>query len=110
MYRDSSFATIYRALHRWTNTLEVRFVAGKTAVSWVRNEVPTGSYSILNFRTAYIWRKEAASRPSSTGSTTCRWAEPISGRAGPWAELTFQWGVSVPGMGRSLYVATNVKF
>lgn len=100
----------------WTNAIEAQFVGAKNNVEQVRNEVTTFAYTLFNLRSSYEWQNirvdfgvenvfdtfyylplgGAYIGQGSTMSTTPPLAPP--------------WGVSVPGMGRSFYVATNVKF
>ena len=44
-------------LGRWTNTVEGQFVAAKTDVSDVRNEIETAGYSLFNLRSSYQWKQ-----------------------------------------------------
>ena len=97
---------------RWSNTAELQLVAGKTDVSEVRHEVPTAGYGLLNLRSSYAL--ETVRLDLGIENVFDRfYAHPLGGAyvgegnvMGPGAT----WGIPVPGMGRSLYVAATVKF
>ncbi len=97
----------------WTNTVEAQFVAAKTKVSQVRDEVATGGYSLFHLRSSYVWRQirfdlavenlfnKLYSLP--LGGAYVGQGMTMSGSGVPW-------GVPVPGMGRSIHIAANVEF
>lgn len=97
----------------WTNTLEVEVVGDKTDVSSTRNELETKAYNLLHLRSSYKWKQvrldfgienvldELYDHP--LGGAYTGQGKTMSGTDVPW-------GVSVPGMGRSIYAGVNVKF
>ncbi len=96
-----------------TNTAEVKLVAAKTEVSHVRNEVPTGGYSLLNLRSSYEWQH--ARLDFGIENVFNRfYSLPLGGAyVGQGPSMTtngIPWGVPVPGMGRSFNIALNVHF
>ena len=100
-------------LGSWTTTAELQVVASKRRVSHVRNEVPTGSYSLFNLRSSYEWKH--ARLDVSIENVFNRFYEmPLGGAyLGQGASMstnTIAWGVTVPGMGRSVSVALTLNF
>ena len=97
----------------WTNTIETQFVGAKTAVSQVRDEVKTGAYALLNLRSSLEWQNIRVDFGVENVLNTF-YSLPLGGAyLGQGATMSgsaIPWGVPVPGMGRSFYVATNVKF
>jgi iron complex outermembrane receptor protein len=91
----------------WTNAIEGQFVAAKTHVSSIRKELQTGGYSLLNLRSSYAW-KQARLDVGIDNALDKFHSLPLGGAyIGQKPMLN---GVQVPGMGRSLYTALNVKF
>lgn len=103
---------------RWSNTVEAQFVAAKDDVSQVRNEIKTDGYSLFNLRSSYVWKQlrvdvgvenlfdtayELPLGGAYVGQGTTMSINPPTGNYP-------QWGVAVPGMGRSIYAGLNVKF
>ncbi|NTV10571.1 MAG: TonB-dependent receptor [Zoogloea sp.] len=97
----------------WTNTAEAQLVAGKAHVSRVRDEVPTGGYSLFNLRSSYEWKQVRVDFGIENllnkfyflplGGAYVGQGMTMSGAGVPW-------GVPVPGMGRSFYTGLNFKF
>ncbi|MBW7837458.1 MAG: TonB-dependent receptor [Sphingomonadales bacterium] len=102
-------------LNSWTNTIELEWVDDKDRVSQVRNEIPTDSYSLVHLRSSYEWKRvrfdigvenvfdEFYSHPLSGAYTG-------QGATMPPKPGLVPWGVTVPGMGRSIYAGVNIKF
>lgn len=102
---------------RWHNTLEGEFVAAKEDVSAVRNEMPTVGYGLLHLRARYEadqWNVECG-----VENLLDRYYEhPLGGAyVGQGTTMTVppapnqpRWGTPVPGAGRSVYAAVNLKF
>jgi iron complex outermembrane receptor protein len=100
-------------LKGWSNTAEIKAVAGKKDVSRVRNEIPTGGYWLLNLRSGYEWRH--ARLDFGIENVLDRYyANPLGGAyVGQGPSMTtngIPWGVPVPGMGRSFNLALNLFF
>ena len=105
--------SLTQTLGHWTSTIEEELVAAKTRVSAVRNEVPTGGYALLNLRASYTWKNVRVDFGIQNALDKF-YASPLGGLyLGQGATMSFgaiPWGIQVPGMGRSYYVATNVSF
>jgi len=97
----------------WSNTIEQQLVDAKTNVSQVRNEIKTAGYGLLNLRSSYEW-KQARFDIGIENALNKFYASPQGGAyLGQGMTMSFNgmpWGVSVPGMGRSIYAGVNVKF
>ena len=97
----------------WTTAAEYQVVASKTRVSQVRNEIPTGSYSLLNLRASWEWR--AIRVDLAVENVLDRfYSLPLGGaylgQGASMSTATIPWGVAVPGMGRSYNVAVTLEF
>ncbi|MBI1396710.1 MAG: TonB-dependent receptor [Betaproteobacteria bacterium] len=104
---------ITQAIGAWRNTVEIRGVSAKTHVSRVRNEVPTPGYGLVNLRTSYAWRELRIDASIENVFDRFNFL-PLGGAylgQGPSMTLGgIPWGITVPGPGRSLNVALNVRF
>jgi iron complex outermembrane receptor protein len=104
---------LVQSLGGWTHTAEVQWVAAKTKVSRVRNEVPTDGYGLLNLRTSYAW-KHARLDIGVENVFDRFYSLPLGGAyVGQGASMstsTLPWGITVPGRGRSIEVALNAHF
>jgi iron complex outermembrane receptor protein len=97
----------------WTNTAEVEVVTDKKDVSQVRNELETKGYELLHLRSSHAWQGARIDFGIENvfdkfynhplGGAYLGQGKTMSGTDVPW-------GVSVPGMGRSIYVGMNFKF
>jgi len=103
---NAKLAVVQR-LGSWTNTVEGQFVDAKTKVSQVRNELKTGGYSLFNLRSSYEW-KNLRFDIGLENALNKFYASPQSGAYVGQKPMTY--GTPVPGMGRSLYTALNIKF
>ncbi|BBP02439.1 TonB-dependent receptor [Sulfuriferula nivalis] len=102
-----------QTMGKWRNTIETQFVAAKTDISQVRNEVKTGGYSLVNLRSSYEWKKVRLdvgidnlfdkSYALPTGGAYVGQGQTMSINGIPW-------GIAMPGMGRSIYTGLNFKF
>jgi iron complex outermembrane receptor protein len=105
-------AMVHR-LGGWTNTAEFQAVADKKDVSRVRNEVQTGGYSLVNLRSSYEW-KYARLDIGIENLFNRLYSMPLGGAyVGQGNSMTtnaIDWGVIIPGMGRSINVALNMHF
>lgn len=105
--------SISQQLEKWTNTVEMQWVDGKTNVSQVRNEIPTSAYSLVNWRTSYVW-KEARLDIAIDNVLNRFYSQPLGGAyVGQGASMTsngIPWGVVVPGMGRSVNIAFHYYY
>lgn len=104
-------------LGAWRNTVEGEFVAGKTDVSAVRNEIRTAGYGLMHLRSRY--EKKTWSVELGVENLFDRFYElPLGGAyVGQGTTMTIpplpnepQWGTAVPGPGRSIYAAVSLRF
>jgi len=97
----------------WTSTLEAQLVAAKTRLSQVRNEVPTAGYGLLNLRTSYEY-KQLRLDLGVENLLNRFYAMPLGGaylgQGAAMTSLGIPWGVVVPGPGRSINLALNLRF
>ncbi|OYY94563.1 MAG: TonB-dependent receptor [Hydrogenophilales bacterium 28-61-23] len=109
---NAKLALVHR-LDGWTTSAEIQWVADKTKVSQVRNEVPTGEYSLFNLRSSYEW-KHARIDIGVENVFDTFYLLPLGGAyLGQGNSMTSNgvpWGMSVPGKGRSVNVALNLNF
>jgi len=98
---------------RLTNTLEGQFVAAKSDVSDVRNEIETAGYSLINLRSSYEW-KQVRLDVGIDNLFDKGYALPLGGAyVGQGMTMSINgvpWGIAVPGPGRSIYAGVSVKF
>jgi iron complex outermembrane recepter protein len=98
---------------RWTNVIETVLVGEKFLVSQVHNEVETGAYALLNLRSSYQWNNLRVDFGIENVFDTF-YDLPLGGLyLGQGATMDptgIPWGVALPGMERSVYVATNLRF
>jgi iron complex outermembrane receptor protein len=108
---------LVQELGPWRNSLEGEFVAGKEDVSQVRNEIETAGYGLAHLRSRY--EKKTWSLELGVENLFDRFYEhPLGGAyVGQGTTMTIpplpnqpQWGTAVPGPGRTIYAAVNVKF
>jgi iron complex outermembrane receptor protein len=108
--------SLEQRLGGWRGAIEGQFVGAKDKVSQVRNEVKTSAYALLNLRGSYEWQSIRLDFGIENVLDTL-YSLPLGGAylgqaatmSGP-QPVAPRWGIAVPGMGRTFYVATNVKF
>lgn len=88
-------------------------VDGKSRLSAVRNELPTAGYGLLNLRASYEWKQVRLD--FGIDNLFDRFYNHPQGGAylgqgRTMAATAVPWGVSVPGMGRSVSAGLTVKF
>ena len=91
----------------------LQLVAAKTEVSQVRNEVKTASYALVNLRGSYQWKNIRFDVGIENLFDTMYYLPTGGAYLGQGATMSgsaVAWGVPVPGPGRTLYVAANMKF
>jgi len=116
LYNIMPFNGLLSLVHQlgtWTNTAELVAVASKNHLSQVRNEIPTGSYYVLNLRSSYEWsflRVDVAIE----NLLDRMYSAPLGGAyvgQGPSMSTTgIPWGVAVPGPARSFNVALGFNY
>lgn len=99
--------------NNWTSTLELELVDAKTDVSAVRNEIETSGFGIMHFRSNYKWKSIQVDFGISNILDKL-YNHPLSGaytgQGKTMSGTGVPWGVSVPGMGRSIYTGISFKF
>ncbi|MFP5505920.1 MAG: TonB-dependent receptor domain-containing protein, partial [Gammaproteobacteria bacterium] len=97
----------------WTGTLEWQWVDDKDRLSWERNEQATKGYNLFNVRGSYAW-KQVRLDVGVENLADKLYFHPLGGAyLGQGKTMSggdVAWGTTVPGMGRTLYTAVNVKF
>lgn len=98
----------------WSNSLEMQSVQAKNNGSDVRNEIQTAGYTLFNLRASHSWKQVRVDFGVEnladkfyylpTGGAYTAQGRTMSMSTGP------EWGIGVPGMGRSLYTGVNVAF
>ncbi len=102
-------------LAAWTTSAELVLVSAKEDGSDVRNEIETGGYGLLHLRTRYI-AKHFRIDLGIDNVFDKFYAHPLGGAyIGQGATMSLNgagapYGIAVPGMGRSLYIAGTVMF
>ena len=102
-------------LGSWNSTAEVVIVDGKKDVSQERNELKTPGYGLLNLRTSYTW-KQVRFDLGVDNVFDRLYYHPLGGAyvgqgtTMPPLHANSPYGISVPGMGRSIYAGMNLKF
>jgi len=104
---------VVQQLDNWTNTVEVELVDDKSNVSDTRNEVKTSSYGIMNLRSSYKWKKVSVN-VGVENLFDKFYNDPLGGvyfgQGKTMSGTGVDWGLSVPGMGRSIYAGVNYQF
>jgi iron complex outermembrane receptor protein len=97
----------------WTNTVEGQFVAAKTNLNAVRNEIATGGYSLYNLRASYDDKKYRVNF-GIENLLNKLYALPQGGaylgQGNTMSMNGVAWGTGVAGMGRTIYISANMKF
>lgn len=97
----------------WTNTVQGQFVAAKTDLNTVRNEIRTGGYSLFNLRSSYDDKKYRVNF-GIENLLNKLYALPQGGaylgQGNTMGMNSVPWGTAVAGMGRTFYVSANMKF
>lgn len=97
----------------WTNTVEGQFIAAKTNLNTVRNEIATGGYSLYNLRASYDDKKYRVNF-GIENLLNKLYALPQGGaylgQGNTMSMNGVAWGTGVAGMGRTFYVSANMKF
>ena len=97
----------------WNNSIELVAVKGKKDVADIRQEIPTGGYSLINLRASHSWQKVRLDFGVENLFDRL-YQLPLGGAyAGQGMTMStngIPWGIVIPGAGRSLYTALNIKF
>ena len=97
----------------WSNSLEMQSVQAKNNGSDVRNEIQTAGYTLFNLRASHTWKQVRVDFGIENLADKFYYlptggAYTAQGRT--MSMNGIEWGVGVPGMGRSLYTGVNVAF
>ena len=97
----------------WSNSLEMESVQAKNSGSDVRNEIQTAGYTLFNLRASHTWKQVRVDFGVENLADKFYYlptggAYTAQGRT--MSMNGIEWGVGVPGMGRSLYTGINVAF
>jgi len=97
----------------WNNAIEFVAVRGKHDVSTVRNEIETGGYTLTHLRGSYSWkyvRVDFGVENLFDKFYYLPLGGAYTGQGRTMGINATDWGIAVPGMGRSFYAGLNVKF
>ena len=104
---------VVQSLDNWTNTVELELVDDKNDVSDVRNEVKTSGYGVVNLRSSYKWKKVSVN-VGVENLLDKFYSDPLGGvyfgQGKTMSATGVDWGLSAPGMGRSIYAGVNYTF
>jgi iron complex outermembrane receptor protein len=105
--------TLTQQLSGWNNSLEMLSVQSKNHGSDVRNEIQTAGYTLFNLRFSHSWDKVRLDFGVENLADKFYYlptggAYTAQGRT--MSMNGIEWGVAVPGMGRSFYTGVNVAF
>ncbi len=117
MPMNAKFAVVH-SVNNWINTIELELVDDKVDVSRERNEIETDSYSLLHLRSSYTWKNMRVNFGVENLFDTF-YNDPLGGvYMGQGVTMTgtnpskpyIPWGLSAPGMGRTIYTGVNIEF
>ncbi|MFC4259823.1 TonB-dependent receptor [Marinobacter lacisalsi] len=97
----------------WDNAIEWVLVSSKDDGSEVRNEIPTPGYGLLNLRTSHSWENVRVDLGVENLMDKLYYLPTGGAYTGQGSTMSItgvDWGVAVPGMGRSLYAGVTVTF
>ncbi len=104
---------VEQRLGGWSNIAEVELVKAKTDVSATRNEVETSGYGLFHLRSSYEW-KQVRFDVGVENVFDRFYNHPLGGaylgQGKTMSGTDVPWGVTVPGMGRSIYTGLTFKF
>ncbi len=105
--------SLIHQISTWRTNAELVAVGAKRHVSQVRNEIPTDAYVVLNLRSSYEWRMVRLD-VGVENLLDRNYANPMGGAyvgQGPsMSTASIPWGVGIPGAGRSLNLALNLRY
>lgn len=110
--------TLNQSYRRWNNSLELVLVENKDNVNEVRNEVETAGYALWNLRASHAWNQvrldlgveNLLDRNYDLPTGGAYLGQGVTMQMNPSSAPYPQWGIAVPGMGRSLYARVTVSF
>ncbi|MCX4189895.1 TonB-dependent receptor [Methylophaga sp. OBS3] len=104
--------TLAQSKNKWRNSFEWELVDAKDRVNNERNEIETAGYGLLHFRTSYEF-DNARIEVGIENLLDKGYSHPLSGAyvgQGATMGTAIPWGVTVPGMGRSIYAGLSYSF
>ncbi|MCA0188714.1 MAG: TonB-dependent receptor [Proteobacteria bacterium] len=107
--------TLEQQTGAWTHAIDGIVVAAKRSVSEVRNEIRTAGYGLINLRSGYDERRFRID-VGIENLFNKQYALPLGGAyIGQGSTMSLNgtgapYGITVPGMGRSLYAGLTVRF
>ena len=101
-------------LSSWKSNFEMQFVDSKTDVQWIRNELKTPSYILLNAKTSYQWKKLTL----NVGVDNILNKQYYSPTGGSYMGNNYTMSIgsaggvntNLPGMGRSVFVGFTLEY
>ena len=88
-------------------------VQAKNSGSDVRNEIQTAGYTLFNLRASHTWKQVRVDFGVENLADKFYYLPTGGAYVGQGTTMSINavpWGIAVPGMGRSVYAAINVKF
>ncbi len=97
----------------WRNGIELVMVDGKDDGSDVRNEIETAGYTLVHLRASHAWKQVRLDFGVENLFDRMYYLPTGGAYTGQGATMQLNgidWGVAVPGMGRSVYAGVTVTF
>jgi iron complex outermembrane receptor protein len=109
---NAKFA-VEQHISNWNNTVELELVSAKDTVNAERNEIKTAGYGLVHLRTRYEL-KQVSIDLGVENLFDRLYSAPLAGaymgQGTTMSGTGVPWGVTVPGVGRSLYAGMTYKF
>lgn len=109
---NAKFA-VEQHISNWNNTVELELVSAKDTVNAERNEIKTAGYGLVHLRTRYEL-KQVSIDLGVENLFDRLYSAPLAGaymgQGMTMSGTGVPWGVTVPGVGRSLYAGVTYKF
>src|SRR5690606_24837421 len=100
------------SLGQWSGSFESQHVSAKDAVSDVRNEIATQSYTLYHLRGRYEWQ-QVQLEVGVENLFDKFYSLPLGGAyIGHGTTMSLNgvpWGIAVPGPARSIYTALTIR-
>ena len=105
--------TLTHQLAGWNNAVDWELSARKDDVSDARNEIETPGYGLVHLRASHDWKDVRLDLGVENLFDKLYYLPTGGAYVGQGTTMSINavpWGIAVPGMGRSVYAAINVKF
>ncbi|MBI5781560.1 MAG: TonB-dependent receptor [Rhodocyclales bacterium] len=105
--------TLTHQLAGWSNAIDWELVSPKDDVSDARNEIETPGYGLVHLRASRDWKDLRLDVGVENLFDKLYYLPTGGAYVGQGTTMSINavpWGIAVPGMGRSIYAAINVKF